>query len=61
MIDGYEGNFTLTFCVHCGTTIPKDDVAGTKIKEHIQTCEKHPLFIERQKHKQEIKELFKDK
>ena len=56
-IDEYKKQSTLTYCVHCGVTFPVDDEAGTKVVEHIQTCEKHPLFIERQKHKKEVQEL----
>lgn len=44
---------SLTYCVYCGMEFLIDDQAGSKVIEHINTCEKHPLF----KANQRIKEL----
>ena len=47
-IAGYKAQSTLTYCIYCGATFPLDDEAGTKVTEHINSCEKHPLFQARQ-------------
>ncbi len=65
-IEEYNAQSTLTYCVYCGATFPLDDDAGTKVTEHIQSCEKHPLF--QAKHEiadlkrdyQEAKDVFND-
>ena len=43
-IADYKAQATLTYCVYCGATFPVDNKAGDKVTEHINTCEKHPLF-----------------
>jgi hypothetical protein len=32
-----------TYCSYCGFRVPIEDEAGTKITEHILTCDKHPI------------------
>lgn len=44
---------SLIYCVYCGREFLIDDQAGAKVTEHVNTCEKHPLF----KANQRIKEL----
>lgn len=55
-IADYKAQATLTYCVYCGATFPLDNEAGEKVTKHIETCEKHPLFIA----KQEIEKLKAD-
>lgn len=34
-----------TYCTYCGIVFKIDDEAGTKVTEHIQTCEVHPMRV----------------
>jgi ribosomal protein L31 len=51
-IEEYNAQSTLTYCVFCGAKFPMDDEAGTKVIEHVKTCEKHPLYQANQRIKE---------
>ena len=41
--DGYK-KMTNTWCAYCGKDFPLDTVTADQVGEHINTCEKHPLY-----------------
>ena len=51
---------SVTYCAYCGQEFPLDDEAATKVDEHIQICDAHPLAVAK-KRVAELEELLSDR